>query len=163
EELAAERMRYTLELKEKNIKQTQLEAQADKVRRETAAEAAGAEQVIAAKSQAEALKHVLPLKEKEIEEKRLEAEAGKGVGAQAGRGERRRAAHRGIRRGRLAAQARRQRRLPARCHRQGDHRADGARGRVDPEESAADPEDARRQAVRQGAGHHRAAVVGRLL
>jgi regulator of protease activity HflC (stomatin/prohibitin superfamily) len=79
EELAAERMRYTLELKEKGIKQTELEAQADKVRRETAAEAAGAEQVIAAKSQAEAMKHVLPLKEKEIEEKRLEAEAAKVV------------------------------------------------------------------------------------
>ncbi len=79
EELASDKMQYTLALKEKNIKQSELEAQADKVRRTTAAEAAGAEQVIAAKAQAEAMQHVLPLKEKEIEEKRLEAEAAKVV------------------------------------------------------------------------------------
>jgi len=79
EELSTEKMRYTLELKEKTIKQTELEAEADKVRREKAAEATGAEQVIAAKSQAEAMTHILPLKEKEIEEKRLEAEAAKVV------------------------------------------------------------------------------------
>lgn len=77
EELSAEKMRYTLELKEKAIKQTELEAEADKVRRQKAAEAAGEEQVIAAKSQEEAMKHVLPLKEKEIDQKRLEAEAAK--------------------------------------------------------------------------------------
>jgi len=79
EELASDKMRYTLELKEKGIKQSELEAEADKVRREKAAEAAGQEQVIAAKAQAEAMQHVLPLKEKEIEEKRLEAEAAKVV------------------------------------------------------------------------------------
>jgi regulator of protease activity HflC (stomatin/prohibitin superfamily) len=79
EELSAEKMRYTLELKEKDIKRSELEAEADKVRREKAAEAAGAEQVIAAKSQAEAMQHVLPLKEKENEEKRHEAEASKVV------------------------------------------------------------------------------------
>ncbi|HMG24321.1 MAG TPA: SPFH domain-containing protein [Kofleriaceae bacterium] len=77
EELATEKMRYTLELKEKNIKQTELEAEADKVRRQKAAEAAGAEQVIAAKSQEEAMQHVLPLKAKEIDQRRLEAEAAK--------------------------------------------------------------------------------------
>jgi regulator of protease activity HflC (stomatin/prohibitin superfamily) len=77
EELSADKMRFTLELKEKEIKQAELEAQADSVRREKAAEAAGQEQVIAAKAQAEAMQHVLPLKEKEIEEKRLEAEAAK--------------------------------------------------------------------------------------
>lgn len=77
EELAAEKMRYTLELKEKAIKQTELEAEADKIRRQKAAEAAGVEQVIAAKSQEEAMAHVLPLKEKEIDQKRLEAEAAK--------------------------------------------------------------------------------------
>jgi regulator of protease activity HflC (stomatin/prohibitin superfamily) len=79
EELAADKMRFTLELKEKEIKSAELEAEADKVRREKAAEAAGQEQVIAAKSQAEAMQHVLPLKEKEIEQKRLEAEAAKVV------------------------------------------------------------------------------------
>ncbi|MEO7092548.1 MAG: SPFH domain-containing protein, partial [Polyangiales bacterium] len=79
EELSAEKMRYTLELKEKMIKQSELEGEADKVRREKAAAAAGSEQIIAAKSQAEAMLHVLPLKEKEIEQKRLEAEAARVV------------------------------------------------------------------------------------
>lgn len=77
EELAAEKMRYTLELKEKQVKQTELEAQADKVRRETAAKAAAREQIIAAKAQEEAMKHVLPFKQKQIEQRRLEAEAEK--------------------------------------------------------------------------------------
>ena len=77
EELATEKMRYTLELKEKQVKQTDLEAQADKVRREKAAEAAGEEQIIAARAQAEAMKHVLPFKQKQIEQRGLEAEAEK--------------------------------------------------------------------------------------
>jgi regulator of protease activity HflC (stomatin/prohibitin superfamily) len=79
EELSSDKMKFTLELKEKMIKQTGLEAEADKVRREKAAEAAGAEEVIAAKSKEEAMLHILPLKEKEIEQKRLEAEASKVV------------------------------------------------------------------------------------
>jgi len=77
EELQAEKMRYTLELKQKQVKQTELEAQADKVRRETAAQAAAREQIIAAKAQEEAMKHVLPFKQKQIEQRRLEAEAEK--------------------------------------------------------------------------------------
>jgi uncharacterized membrane protein YqiK len=70
-------MRYTLELKEKHVKQTELEALADKARRETAAAAAGEEQIIAAKAQAEAMKHILPFKQKQIEQRGLEAEAEK--------------------------------------------------------------------------------------
>ena len=77
EELATEKMRYTLELKEKQVKQTALEAEADKVRRERAAEAAGEEQIIAAKAQAEAMKHILPFKQKQIEQRSLEADAEK--------------------------------------------------------------------------------------
>ncbi|HEX4585649.1 MAG TPA: SPFH domain-containing protein [Burkholderiaceae bacterium] len=77
QELEAEKMRYTLELKEKQVRQTELEAQADKVRRETAADAAAREQIIAAKAQEEAMKHVLPFKQKQIEQRRLEAEAEK--------------------------------------------------------------------------------------
>ena len=77
EELATEKMRYTLELKEKQVKQSELEALADKARRETAAAAAGEEQIIAAKAQAEAMKHVLPFKQKQIEQRGLEAEAEK--------------------------------------------------------------------------------------
>ncbi len=76
-ELETEKMRYTLEMKEKEVKQTGLEAQADKIRRETAAEAAGNEQIIAAKAQEEAMKHVLPFKQKQIEQRQYEAEAEK--------------------------------------------------------------------------------------
>jgi regulator of protease activity HflC (stomatin/prohibitin superfamily) len=77
EELESEKMRYTLELKEKQVKQTALEADADKIRREKAAEAAGNEQIIAAKAQEQAMAHVLPFKQKQIEQRRLEAEAEK--------------------------------------------------------------------------------------
>ena len=77
EELESDKMRYTLELKEKRVRQTELEAQADKVRRETNAAAAANEQIIAAKAQEEAMRHVLPFKQKQIEQRRLEAEAEK--------------------------------------------------------------------------------------
>jgi regulator of protease activity HflC (stomatin/prohibitin superfamily) len=77
EELEAQKMQYTLELKEKRVKQSELEATADKARREVQAEAAGREQVIAAKAQEEAMKHVLPLKRRQVEQRRLEAEADK--------------------------------------------------------------------------------------
>ncbi|HEV8715507.1 MAG TPA: SPFH domain-containing protein [Candidatus Binatia bacterium] len=77
EELNTEQMRYTLELKDKQVKQSELEAEAEKIRREKAAEAAGNEQIIAAKAQAEAMKHVLPFKQKQIEQRQLEAEAAK--------------------------------------------------------------------------------------
>lgn len=77
EELETEKMRYTLELREKQVKETALAADADKVKREKAAEAAGEEQIIAAKAQAEAMKHVLPFKQKQIEQRGLEAEAEK--------------------------------------------------------------------------------------
>jgi len=77
EELASEKMRYTLELKDKRVKESALDAEAEKVRREKAAEAAANEQVIAARAQSEAMKHVLPFKQKQIEQRRLEAEAEK--------------------------------------------------------------------------------------
>jgi regulator of protease activity HflC (stomatin/prohibitin superfamily) len=77
EELETEKIRYTLELKEAQVKETQLTAQADKVRRQEAAEAAGAEQVIAARAQEETMKHVLPFKQKQIEQRQLEAQAEK--------------------------------------------------------------------------------------
>lgn len=77
EELETEKIRYTLELKEAQVKQTQLEGDADKVRRQKAAEAAGQEQVIAARAQEETMKHILPFKQKQIEQRQLEAEADK--------------------------------------------------------------------------------------
>jgi regulator of protease activity HflC (stomatin/prohibitin superfamily) len=77
QELATEKIGYMLQLKEAQIKQQQLEAEADKVRRQTAAEASSQEQVIAARAQEETMKHVLPFKQKQIEQRRLEAEADK--------------------------------------------------------------------------------------
>jgi regulator of protease activity HflC (stomatin/prohibitin superfamily) len=77
EELETEKIRYTLQLKESQVKQTQLEAQAEKVRRQEQAEAAAQEQVIAARAQEETMKHILPFKQKQIEQRTLEAEADK--------------------------------------------------------------------------------------
>jgi regulator of protease activity HflC (stomatin/prohibitin superfamily) len=77
EELETEKIHYTLQLKEAQVKQQQLEAEADKMRRQTAAEAAGQEQVIAARAQEETMKHILPFKQKQIEQRQLEAEADK--------------------------------------------------------------------------------------
>jgi len=74
-ELANQQMEHTLELKAKQVKETELQAEAEKVRREKAAEAAGREQVIAAKAQEEAMRHVLPFKQKQVEQRQLEAEA----------------------------------------------------------------------------------------
>src|SRR5688572_20805255 len=75
EELATEKMRYTLELKDRRVKEKELDALAEKVQREKRAEAAALEQVIAAKGQEEAMKHVLPFKQRQIEQRKLEAEA----------------------------------------------------------------------------------------
>ncbi len=75
EELNAEKMRFTLELKDKEVKQAELEAEALKVRRDKEAEAQGNQEIIAAKAREEAMKHILPFKEREIEQRRLEGEA----------------------------------------------------------------------------------------
>src|ERR1700735_1458714 len=77
EELETEKIHYTLQLKEAQVKQQQLEAEADKVRRQTAAEAAGQEQGIAGGAQEETIKHILALKHKQSEQRQLEAEANK--------------------------------------------------------------------------------------
>ena len=76
-ELETEQMQYTLQLKEKQVKESELVAEAEKVKREKQAEAAASEQIIAAKAQEEAMKHVLPFKQKQIEQRQLEAEADK--------------------------------------------------------------------------------------
>jgi regulator of protease activity HflC (stomatin/prohibitin superfamily) len=77
EELETQKMEYTLQLKDKRVKETALDAAAEKVRREVRAEAAAREQVIAARGQEEAMQHVLPFKQRQIEQRRLEAEAEK--------------------------------------------------------------------------------------
>ncbi len=76
-ELETEKMKYTLDLKEKQVKEAELAADAEKVTREKAAQAAASEQIIAAKAQEEAMRHVLPFKQKQIEQRQLEAEAEK--------------------------------------------------------------------------------------
>jgi regulator of protease activity HflC (stomatin/prohibitin superfamily) len=77
EELATQKMRYTLELKEKRVQEIALDGEAEKVRSEKTAEAAARAQVIAAKAQEEAMKHVLPFKQRQVEQRQLEAEAEK--------------------------------------------------------------------------------------
>ncbi len=76
-ELETEKMKYTLELTAKQVKQVELEGEAEKVRREKAAEASANEQIIAAKAQEEAMAHVIPFKQKQIEQRKLEADADK--------------------------------------------------------------------------------------
>jgi regulator of protease activity HflC (stomatin/prohibitin superfamily) len=77
EELASEKMRFTLELKAQQVKETELDAEGQRLKREKLAQASANEQIIAAKAQEEAMKHVLPFKEKQIAQRQLEAEADK--------------------------------------------------------------------------------------
>jgi regulator of protease activity HflC (stomatin/prohibitin superfamily) len=77
EEQATEKMKHTLVLKDQQVKESELEAEAQKVRRQKEAEASAQEQVIAARAQEETMKHILPFKEKQIQQRRLEAEAEK--------------------------------------------------------------------------------------
>lgn len=74
-ELQTEQMQYTLQLKQQQVKESELQAEAEKARRDKEAEAAADEKVIAAKAEEEAMKHVLPFKRKQIEQRKLEAEA----------------------------------------------------------------------------------------
>lgn len=77
EELASDKMRFTLELKEKSVTAAALEAQAAKVRSEINAEAQGNAQIIEARAQEQAMAHILPFKQRQIEQRKLEAEAEK--------------------------------------------------------------------------------------
>lgn len=77
EELATEKMKHTLVLKEQMVKQSELEAEANKTRRQKDAEALAQEQIIAARAQEEAMKHILPFKQKQIQQRKLEADAEK--------------------------------------------------------------------------------------
>ena len=70
-------MNIELEVKKKMVRTAELEAQAQKARDVTAAEARAATVVLEAKAQADAMQHTLPLKEKQIQQSRLEAEARK--------------------------------------------------------------------------------------
>lgn len=75
EGLAADKMRFTLELRAKQSQEAEINANTERRNREIAAEAAAREQLIQAKGQEEAMKHVLPFKQRQIEQRQLEAEA----------------------------------------------------------------------------------------
>jgi regulator of protease activity HflC (stomatin/prohibitin superfamily) len=72
-----ERLSVELEVKQKMVRQAELEAQAQKARDVKAAEGQAQIVVIQAKAQADAMQHTLPLKEKQIQQSKLEAEARK--------------------------------------------------------------------------------------
>ena len=65
------------EMKTKQVKIAELEAEAARVQQVKQAEGAGQVRVLQAKSEADAMKFTLPLKQKQIEQSRLEAEAQK--------------------------------------------------------------------------------------
>ncbi len=70
-----ERLGVEMEVKAKQVKTAELEAEADKARQVKAAEAQSQVTVLQAKAQSDAMQYTLPLKEKQIEQTRLEAEA----------------------------------------------------------------------------------------
>jgi regulator of protease activity HflC (stomatin/prohibitin superfamily) len=72
-----ERLSVELEVKQKMVREAELEADALKARQIKAAEGQAAITVLQAKAQADAMQHTLPLKEKQIQQSRLEAEARK--------------------------------------------------------------------------------------
>src|SRR5260221_9625758 len=73
----AERMVFDVEIKQKEVRTAELEAEADRIRQVKAAEALGQVRVLQAKAEADAMQHTLPLKEKQVQQSRLEAEARK--------------------------------------------------------------------------------------
>ena len=72
-----ERLSVELEVKAKQVKQAELEAEADKARQVKQAEGLAQVTVLQAKAQADAMQYTLPLKEKQIQQTKLEAEARK--------------------------------------------------------------------------------------
>jgi regulator of protease activity HflC (stomatin/prohibitin superfamily) len=73
----SERMVFDVEIKQKEVRTAELEAEAERIRQVKAAEALGQVRVLQAKAEADAMQHTLPLKEKQIQQSRLEAEARK--------------------------------------------------------------------------------------
>jgi regulator of protease activity HflC (stomatin/prohibitin superfamily) len=72
-----ERLSVELEVKQKEVRQAELEADAQKAREVTQAEGQAQITVLQAKAQADAMQYTLPLKEKQIQQSKLEAEARK--------------------------------------------------------------------------------------
>lgn len=72
-----DRMSVETELKSKEVRIAELEAEATKARQVKAAEGEARVRVLRAKSESDAMKYTLPLKQKQIEQSRLEAQARK--------------------------------------------------------------------------------------
>ncbi len=72
-----EGMGVETEMKAKQVRIAELEAEAQRVQQVKQAQGAGQVRVLQAKSEADAMKYTLPLKQKQIEQSRLEAEAHK--------------------------------------------------------------------------------------
>jgi regulator of protease activity HflC (stomatin/prohibitin superfamily) len=72
-----DRLTIEVEVKQKEVRTAELEAEAAKVRQVKQAEGRAQITVLEAKAQADAMQHTLPLKEKQIQQSRLEAEARK--------------------------------------------------------------------------------------
>jgi regulator of protease activity HflC (stomatin/prohibitin superfamily) len=72
-----DRLGIELEVKQKQVRTAELEAEAEKARQVKQAEGRAQITVLEAKAQADAMQHTLPLKEKQIQQSRLEAEARK--------------------------------------------------------------------------------------
>jgi len=76
-EQESERMVFETEIKEKQVKIDDLEAEGQKARDIRQAEGAAQVRVLQAKAEADAMQYTLPLKQKQIEQSKLEAEARK--------------------------------------------------------------------------------------
>jgi regulator of protease activity HflC (stomatin/prohibitin superfamily) len=76
-EQESERMGFETEIKEKEVKIADLEAEGQKARDIRQAEGAAQVRVLQAKAESDAMQYTLPLKEKQIEQSKLEAEARK--------------------------------------------------------------------------------------
>lgn len=72
-----DRMSVETELKSKEVRIAELEAEADKARQVKQAEGQARVRVLQAKAEADAMQYTLPLKQKQIEQSKLEAEARK--------------------------------------------------------------------------------------
>ena len=76
-EQESERMVFETEIKQKEVKIAELEAEAQKIRDIKNAESGAQVRVLQAKGEADAMQYTLPLKQKQIEQSKLEAEARK--------------------------------------------------------------------------------------
>jgi regulator of protease activity HflC (stomatin/prohibitin superfamily) len=76
-EQESERMEFEAEISAKQVRISELQAEASKAQQLKRSEADAASRVISAKAEADAMQYTLPLKQKQIEQSRLEAEARK--------------------------------------------------------------------------------------